>query len=57
MSFYGVDISGSDGEDGAAALEEQEALALQRKMAEKLDEQDFGLDGFKVSYLNLIYKT
>ncbi|XP_064598759.1 something about silencing protein 10-like [Liolophura sinensis] len=52
-----IDISGSEGEEGTAALEEEEALALQRKMAEQLDDQDFGLDSFKPSSKNLSSKT
>ena len=32
----------------AAALEEKEALAIQKKMVEQLDDQDFALDIFKV---------
>ncbi|XP_067677065.1 something about silencing protein 10-like [Haliotis asinina] len=42
------DLSGSDEETGNAAMEEKEALALQRKMAEEMSDQDFGLDAFKV---------
>ena len=41
-------LSGVEDEEGDAALEEQEALKLQRQMAEQLDDQDFGLDIFKV---------
>ena len=41
-------LSGLEDEEGDAALEEQEALKLQRQMAEQLDDQDFGLDIFKV---------
>ncbi|XP_069127326.1 something about silencing protein 10-like [Argopecten irradians] len=42
-----VDLSGSEGEEGAAALEEKEALALQKRINAELDDQDFGLDMFK----------
>ncbi|XP_033738391.1 something about silencing protein 10-like [Pecten maximus] len=42
-----VDLSGSEGEEGAAALEEKEALALQKRINAELDDQDFGLDLFK----------
>jgi hypothetical protein len=42
------DLSGSDDEEGAAVLEEREALNLQKKMAAELDDMDFGLDIFKV---------
>ncbi|XP_071117212.1 something about silencing protein 10-like [Haliotis cracherodii] len=42
------DLSGSDEETGNAAMEEKEALALQRKMAEEMSDQDFGLDAFTV---------
>ena len=37
-----------DDEEGDAALEEKEALKLQKQMAEQLDDQDFGLDIFQV---------
>jgi len=55
--FY-LDVSGSENEEGAAALEEKEALAMQQKIAEELDEQDFGLDIFKVmkSVMSLFQK-
>ncbi|CAH1772813.1 unnamed protein product [Owenia fusiformis] len=42
-----LDVSGSDVE-AAAEMEEQEALAFQRKMADNLDDDDFGLEIFKV---------
>ncbi|XP_060073510.1 something about silencing protein 10-like [Ylistrum balloti] len=42
-----VDLSGSEDEEGAAALEEKEALALQKRINAELDDQDFGLDMFK----------
>ncbi|XP_022344725.2 something about silencing protein 10-like [Crassostrea virginica] len=42
-----IDLSGSEEEEGAAVLEEKEALNLQKKMAAELDEMDFGLDIFK----------
>ena len=48
-------LSDLDDEEGNAALEEKEALKLQRQMAEQLDDQDFGLDIFKVSKKLLIY--
>jgi hypothetical protein len=35
-----------------AVLEEKEALALQKKMAAELDDQDFDLDIFKVYIVN-----
>jgi U3 small nucleolar RNA-associated protein 3 len=40
------DFSGS--EPGDAELEEEEVRAIQKRMAEQLDDQDFGLDIFKV---------
>lgn len=43
-----VDLSGSEDDEAAAVLEEKEALALQKKMAAELDDQDFDLDIFKV---------
>ncbi|VDI09763.1 Hypothetical predicted protein [Mytilus galloprovincialis] len=42
-----LDLSGSEDEEAAAVMEEKEALALQKKMAAELDEQDFDLDIFK----------
>ncbi len=39
-------------EASAAALEEKEALAIQQRLAQQLDEGDFGLDIFTVSQLN-----
>ena len=48
-------LSDLDDEEGNAALEEKEALKLQRQMAEQLDDQDFGLDIFKVSKKLLTY--
>lgn len=52
--FYGadisdddIDLSGSEEEEGAAILEEREALNLQKKMAAELDDMDFGLEIFK----------
>ncbi|KAL3867582.1 hypothetical protein ACJMK2_040466 [Sinanodonta woodiana] len=43
-----IDLSGSEsGEDGDAKLEEIEALNLQRKLAEQLDDQDFGLEALQ----------
>lgn len=39
-----IDVSGSEEEEGTAALEEKEALALQRRLAEELDDADLGLD-------------
>lgn len=51
--FYGADVDDdedidfSGSEPDAALLEEQEALAIQKKMAEQLEDQDFGLDIFK----------
>ncbi|KAK3596510.1 hypothetical protein CHS0354_039030 [Potamilus streckersoni] len=45
-----IDLSGSEsGEEGVAKLEEIEALNLQRKMAEQLDDQDFGLEALQPS--------
>ncbi|XP_014675436.1 PREDICTED: something about silencing protein 10-like [Priapulus caudatus] len=43
-----IDADEGESEEEAARLEEEEALFLQRKMAEQMDEQDFGLDLFKV---------
>ena len=40
---------GSDEEASAALLEEKEALAIQQRLAQQLDEGDFGLDIFAVS--------
>ncbi|XP_041357849.1 something about silencing protein 10-like [Gigantopelta aegis] len=52
--FYGtdvmdnrIDLAGSEDEEGVAALEEKEALAIQKRMADELDDQDFALDVFK----------
>ncbi|XP_013416384.1 something about silencing protein 10 [Lingula anatina] len=50
--FYGadvedVDIDLSGSEEGDAELEEKEALALQKKMAEQLSEEDFGFELFQ----------
>ncbi|XP_048759706.2 something about silencing protein 10-like [Ostrea edulis] len=42
-----IDLSGSEEEEGAAVLEEREALNLQKRMAAELDDMDFGLDIFK----------
>ena len=42
-----VDLSD---EEGNAQLEEQEALELQKQMAEQLDEDDFGLENFRVRF-------
>ena len=36
-------------EQAEAVLEEKEALKLQKKLAEQLDDQDFGLDIFAVT--------
>ena len=41
-------LEGSGDEPAGAELEEREALNLQRKMAEQLDDSDFGLGLFKV---------
>ena len=41
-------VSDIEDEEGNAVLEEQEALKLQKQMAEQLDDQDFGLDMFQV---------
>ena len=46
--FFLLDLSGSEDEEAAAVLEEKEALALQKKMAAELDDQDFDLDIFIV---------
>lgn len=43
-----LDLSGPEEEEGAAILEEREALNLQKKMAAELDDMDFGLEIFKV---------
>lgn len=45
----------SENEEEAARLEEEEALYLQKKMAEQLDDQDFGLDFFKVDIPSISY--
>ena len=45
--MYFVDLSGSEPE--AAALEEQEALAIQQRLLQDMDEDDIGLDIFKVN--------
>lgn len=53
-NFYGglkddeLDAIGSEDELNAAILEEKEARALQKKMAQDLDEEDFGLEMFAV---------
>ena len=41
-------VSDIEDEEGNAVLEEQEALKLQKQMAEQLDDQDFGLEMFQV---------
>ena len=41
-------MSDIEDEEGNAVLEEQEALKLQKQMAEQLDDQDFGLEMFQV---------
>ena len=48
-----ADFSGS--EPDTALMEEREALAIQRKMAEQLADEDFGLDIFKASSGTVIY--
>lgn len=51
--YYGADVHDDDdiesdeSELGTAVLEEQEALAIQKRLAQQLDDQDFGLDTFK----------
>ncbi|XP_074654216.1 something about silencing protein 10-like [Tubulanus polymorphus] len=51
--FFGADADEDDRlisdeeEAGVAELEEQEALAIQKRMVEQLDDQDFGFDIFK----------
>ena len=50
-----IDLSGSEDDEAAAVLEEKEALALQKKMAAELDDQDFDLDIFKVYIVNRKY--
>ncbi|KAK2172119.1 hypothetical protein NP493_991g00056 [Ridgeia piscesae] len=51
--FYGADVSDEDdvdfsgSEPDTALMEEREALNIQRKMAEQLADEDFGLDIFK----------
>ena len=40
-------------EEAAREEEEREALAIQQRMAETLDEGDFGLDLFKVSHRDI----
>ncbi|XP_064641905.1 something about silencing protein 10-like [Lineus longissimus] len=47
--FYGADVDEDDAdfsgsEPGDAELEEEEVRAIQKRMAEQLDDQDFGLD-------------
>ena len=53
--FYNVflcsTVSDIEDEEGNAVLEEQEALKLQKQMAEQLDDQDFGLEMFQVGRL------
>ena len=51
MSAYVCNVycrTESGSEPDAAILEEQEALAIQKRMAEQLDDQDVGFDFFKV---------
>ena len=53
-------VSDIEDEEGNAVLEEQEALKLQKQMAEQLDDQDFGLDMFQVgrdTYASLFAAT
>lgn len=38
-------------DDAEAVLEEKEARRLQKQMAEQLEEDDFGLDVFKASFM------
>ncbi|WAR22959.1 SAS10-like protein [Mya arenaria] len=50
--YYGdddIDLKGLEEDDGEAAMEEREALKLQRQMAAQLDEADLGLDLFTTS--------
>ena len=47
MTVMCADFSGS--EPDTALMEEREALNIQRKMAEQLRDEDFGLDIFKAS--------
>lgn len=50
--FYGADtldgLEGSDREEAEKA-EEEEVLAIQKRLAEQIDEDDFGLDMFNVA--------
>lgn len=39
-------LSGSEDEAGVAALEEKESLAIQRRLAAQLNEDDFGITEF-----------
>ena len=41
--FY-FNIDGNESDAEVAELEEQEALAIQQRMAQQLEEADFGLD-------------
>lgn len=48
--FASLTLTDFEGEDyDAALLEEQEAKALQRKLAEQMQEDDLGLNIFKVT--------
>lgn len=38
-----IELSGSEDEEGVAALEEKESLAIQQRLAAQLDEDDFGI--------------
>lgn len=38
-----TELSGSEDEEGVAALEEKESLAIQQRLAAQLDEDDFGI--------------
>lgn len=55
MFIWRSDFSGS--ETDAALMEEQEALIIQRRMAEQLDDEDFGLESLKVFQINLSNKA
>lgn len=42
LAMY-TELSGSEDEEGVAALEEKESLAIQQRLAAQLDEDDFGI--------------
>ena len=59
-AFYNTDYVDEDGEDSEeeemlAQEEERESLALQRRMAETLQDHDFGLSYLPVRNCNFVY--